>query len=210
LETSTPDSNAAPWLYRQRAMVIGIIYGVSFFFGYLIAGVSGLSVAPAFRSFGLEPWLAAAAILFACGGFALRVWASSYLPASIVYHQDVVGEELRVSGPYRFIRNPLYLGNVLQAIGVGLLGPWPVFAFLAIAMLIYSRYLARVEEKFLASVHGETFEKYTHAVPAFIPVPGKALPEGTQPHSLSAGFNAEKYLGIAALVVIAVVIWRWK
>jgi len=210
LETSAPEGNAAPWLYRQRAMVIGIIYGLSFFFGYFIAGVFRLSLQPAFRSFGLEPWLAGAAILLATGGFALRAWASSYLPASIVYHQDVVAEELRVSGPYRFIRNPLYLGNVLQAAGVGLIGPWPVFALLVSAMLVYSLYLARVEEKFLASVHGETFAQYVRAVPAFVPVPGKTLPKGTQPFSLRAGLSAERYLGLAALVVIAFVILRWR
>jgi len=209
LETSTPGTNAAPWLYRQRAMVIGIIYGLSFFVGYFIAGVCGLPMEPAFRSFGLEPWLAAAAIPLAAAGFALRAWASSYLPASIVYHQDVVADELRVSGPYRFIRNPLYLGNVLQAAGVGLLGPWPVFAFLVIAMLIYSVYLIRVEEKFLASVHGEAFAQYMRAVPALVPVPGRTLPENTQPFFLRAGLKAERYLGLAVLVVIGFVIWRW-
>jgi protein-S-isoprenylcysteine O-methyltransferase Ste14 len=210
LETSTPETNAAPWLYRERAMVIGIIYGVAFFFGYAIAGIFARSIEPAFHSFGLEPWLAAAAILLSAAGFALRVWASSYLPSSIVYHQDVVAEELRVSGPYRFIRNPLYLGNVLQAAGIGLLGPWPVFAILVIAMLVYSVYLIHIEEKFLTSAHGEAYVRYVREVPALIPVPGRALPKDTQPFFLIAGLKAQRYLGLAVLVVIAFVIWRWN
>jgi hypothetical protein len=35
------------------------------------------------------------------------------------------------------------------------------------------------------------------------------LPENTQPFFLRAGLKAERYLGLAVLVVIGFVIWRW-
>jgi protein-S-isoprenylcysteine O-methyltransferase Ste14 len=200
LGTQTSDDKKAPWLYRRRVFVIGGIYWLSFFFGYPIAGLLGQSLQPAFRLF--EPWLAAAAIAFTAGGFALRVWAASYLPGSIVYHHDVVADELRVSGPYRFVRNPLYLGNVLQAIGIGMLGPWPVLVILVAAMSAYSFYLAGVEERFLASVRGEAFARYLKAVPSFFPVPGKALPKGSQPASVLGGLRSEAFLGTVTLVVV--------
>jgi protein-S-isoprenylcysteine O-methyltransferase Ste14 len=211
LGTQTADGKNAPWLYRRRAFVIASIYWLSFFLGYPIAGLLGQSLQPAFRSF--EPWLAAAAIAFTAGGFALRVWAASYLPGSIVYHQDVVADELRVSGPYRFVRNPLYLGNVLQAIGIGTLGPWPVFVILVGAMLAYSIYLGSVEEPFLESVHGEAFARYVKAVPSLFPVPGKALSKGSQPASLLGGLRSEVFLGAVTLVVILYICialhWNW-
>ncbi len=116
----------APWIYRRRFAVFGLLYGFAFFIGYLVAGVAGLAPGPAYRAFGNPAAWAAVAIACAAAGFTLRVWASSYLTSTIVWQGDPQSGELRVSGPYRFTRNPLYLGNILQAIALGLLFPWTV------------------------------------------------------------------------------------
>src|SRR5262250_2812371 len=39
----------------------------------------------------------------------LRTWASAYLHAEVVYASEVKTEALVADGPYRRVRNPLYL-----------------------------------------------------------------------------------------------------
>ena len=115
----------------------------------------------------------AGALAIACGlgGYALRVWASSHLAASIVWNEDVQVGELRVSGPYRFTRNPLYLGNVVQSIGVGLVGPWPVFVLVVAGVLALDLALIVVEERALTRAAGPAYERYRARVARLVPLP---------------------------------------
>jgi protein-S-isoprenylcysteine O-methyltransferase Ste14 len=55
-------------------------------------------------------------------------------------------ELLVADGPYRHVRNPLYLGNVLQAFGIGLMASRLGFAFLTIANTIFMIRLILREE----------------------------------------------------------------
>ena len=149
-----------------------VFYGFSFFFGYVIAGVAGISTQPSYRALGNREALATVALVCALGGFCLRVWASSYLSSAIVWHGDPRSGELRVSGPYRFTRNPLYLGNILQAIAIGLVAPWPVLVLVVIGMIAYSYVLIAIEERFLSTMQGETYERYKRSVARLVPIPG--------------------------------------
>ena len=51
----------------------------------------------------------------------LRSWAESYLHSSIVHDAAIHSDQLVAEGPYRYVRNPLYLGNDLLALGLGVL-----------------------------------------------------------------------------------------
>ena len=64
-------------------------------------------------------------------------------------------------GPYRFSRNPIYLGLVLITVGValrmGTASPWlPIFPF--IAVLEYR--FVRMEERMLDATFGEAYRQY--------------------------------------------------
>ena len=60
-------------------------------------------------------------IVFAVAGAALRTWGAAYLGATTVQRGGMVGDRIIADGPYRFVRNPLYLGTVLHTIAVSLL-----------------------------------------------------------------------------------------
>jgi protein-S-isoprenylcysteine O-methyltransferase Ste14 len=203
-DTSSEDPDAgAPWFYRQRYMIFGILYGLSFFVGYMVTAFGNVPFLPAFRAFGHWPVWLALGLLLVLGGYALRVWASSYLTSAVVHRGDTTTTELRVSGPYRFTRNPLYLGNMMQAIGVGLVTPWPVLVTIAIVMVAYNLVLIAIEEPFLATKQGAPYERYCREVPRLIPMPGRAAASADQPASLADGLRGELTIGLLSVVGFA-------
>ena len=193
----------APWFFKQRFALFGAVYGLSFFGGFCIAGLLGIAPRPLFLSSAHPLALALAGIVCVLGGYALRVWASSYIAATIVWTQDVQLGELTVSGPYRFTRNPLYLGNLLQAMGIGILGPWPVFALLTLLMAAYCFVLISVEEPHLARKNGAAYEAYRAKVSQFVPVLGRVAPDGGRHGAWRAGLKSERMTGIVTIVILA-------
>ena len=78
--------------------------------------------------------------------------------------------ELVVHGPYRYVRNPMYLGAVLALLGELVRTPVEGFAiyivswFAAISVLVVA-----YEEPTLRARFGESYERYTRHVPRWIP-----------------------------------------
>lgn len=74
-----------------------------------------------------------------------------------------------VTGPFRFTRNPMYLGIVLVLTGTAVAGGEPV-NLIAPALLLawlHFRYVLH-EERFMAERFGETYEAYKNSVPRWI------------------------------------------
>ncbi len=94
-------------------------------------------------------------------GESLRTWAAGHL---------IKDETLTVGGPYAYVRNPLYLGSLLNTIGFLLvLGDWRLAAiFLALAVAIYVP-TVKQEEDYLRRMHGQAFEEYKRRVPGIVP-----------------------------------------
>ncbi len=93
-------------------------------------------------------------------GLWLRGYAAGYVKKN---------QELTVSGPYAYTRNPLYLGSMLMAAGFALaLMSWPVAVVLGIGFAaIYVPVIAS-EERFLRGAF-PGFEEYCRRVPRLIP-----------------------------------------
>src|ERR1700756_500358 len=54
----------------------------------------------------------AGAFVVALGGL-IRAWGAAYLCAEVVHDARVRSEQLVVDGPFRYTRNPLYLGLLI-------------------------------------------------------------------------------------------------
>jgi hypothetical protein len=94
-------------------------------------------------------------------GEGLRTWAAGHL---------VKDQALTVGGPYAHVRNPLYLGSLLNMVGfLVMLGDLALAAiFLALALGVYLP-TVKQEEDYLRRMHGEAFEAYRRAVPGIVP-----------------------------------------
>src|SRR5689334_3704180 len=111
---------ATDFEFRNRAAVFGVIYGVTFsmlWLDHLPLGVRlGLWLAPltGYRA------ITCMRFIFGIGSFLMvlgglwRTWGASYLGMETVHDKAVHVEALHADGPYRYVRNPLYFGNVLM------------------------------------------------------------------------------------------------
>ena len=88
----------------------------------------------------------------AVAGEALRVWAAGHLEK---------GREVTSSGPYRFIRHPLYAGSTLMGIGLAVASASMIVAALVGAYLVtFITAAVRTEEMFLRSRFGDAYDRY--------------------------------------------------
>ena len=78
--------------------------------------------------------------------------------------------ELVRSGPYRFVRHPIYLSMIALMLGTGFLkSRLPVVGLAFVLHIIGTEIRVRIEDGLLAARFGESFEAYRHRVPAYIP-----------------------------------------
>ncbi len=209
--------SASPWDFRMRGLVFGLIYGFGFFVGINLQVNIYHNFTPTYALLGAR-WgdagvhaFAILAALFALAAFVIRVWGSSYLSSGIVWSEAVRTGQLRVSGPYRYVRNPLYLGNVLLALGVGLLGPPAATALIVLGNLLFVYRLIAIEERSLARVHGAAYEQYRRMVPRLWPrLTPAQLPSGEERPSLSDGLGGEIYIAAFALAMIYNAFFSWR
>lgn len=109
------------------------------------------------------------AILFALMAAMLRTWAVAYMGSPVVQDSVLHAERIPAGGPYRYIRNQLYVGLWLYAMAVVILMPpgGALFVMLAVTLLIVA--LVHAAESSLAAHHGEAYAQYLRAVPGFFP-----------------------------------------
>lgn len=83
---------------------------------------------------------------------------------------SAAANRLVIAGPYRWVRNPMAVAGIMQAVGVGLmLGSWLVIVY-AIAGAVYWNALVRpYEEADLETRFGEEFVAYRARVRCWVP-----------------------------------------
>ena len=120
----------------------------------------------------------------AIAGELLRCWAVGYSGVT-TRGDEVTAPKLITAGPYSYVRNPLYVGNFITALGfaiaftgknstaqkVGLVG-----GSLAAMAAVYATIIPH-EEQFLHSQFGEEFDRYLERVPQVVPQ-SEPMPNG--------------------------------
>lgn len=94
-------------------------------------------------------------------GAVLRYWASGYL------RKD---SRPAVGGPYAYVRNPLYLGTYLMALGTAAATEaWGLFAAMTVGFAVLYHFIILDEEVKLERIFGPPYLLYTKRVPRFFP-----------------------------------------
>lgn len=102
-------------------------------------------------------------------GWKRLLFVPALFPPGPMAEQYDVPQRLVVSGPYRYVRNPLYVTDMTVIASTALLTQnW----FVVLTFLIYVAQLVmqlRLEERELGRRFGAQYERYLKAVPRFIP-----------------------------------------
>ncbi len=82
----------------------------------------------------------------------------------------VEGHKLATTGPYAFVRHPIYTGMLGMLVATGLaVSHWAALLVALVIFFVGTTILVRSEEKLLREAFGEQFESYAQRVPAIVP-----------------------------------------
>ncbi len=127
---------------------------------------------------------------FVALGEALRFWGVSIAGSETRTTGTVGGTYLITNGPFAFVRNPLYVGNMLLYAGVGVMSmalyPWLLIVAILWFYLQYHLIVTR-EEEYLATRFGAEYDHYRKHVARFIPRFTKYVAPGPPSKSVSLG-----------------------
>lgn len=143
------------------ALRIGLVVAAAYF---IRLGWRGES-----HQFGVGPVLAGIGLALWAAGLGLAVWARFYIgrnwgtPMSRREDPDLV-----TTGPYRFVRHPIYSGLILGFVGTALATSL-LGLIVAAVITAFFGYSATREEKFLAGQFPDTFPAYKARTKMLIP-----------------------------------------
>jgi protein-S-isoprenylcysteine O-methyltransferase Ste14 len=196
--------------FRNRWWVIFSIFFAAFFAYFIDSMNSGVAIVDWLaKHLGTTATDNCYRLIFALGALLLalaallRTWGTSYLQADVMRDPQVHTEKLLADGPYRHVRNPLYLGNIFMALGIGLMASRIGFLVLSLGMTVFVIRLLLREEAELVRDQGEPYRRYCAAVPRLVPsLAPRVPPAGNAPH-WGQGFRAELMHWLMVLVMAA-------
>jgi len=146
-------------------------------------------------------------------GELVRLWAVSLTGSETRTTGSVGGSRLVTAGPYAYVRNPLYLGNIAIYVGLGVMSlalfPWLTIAGWLWFQMQYSL-IIEADERHLGVVFAESYERYRSEVPRFLPrlTPYRAQGEPAGELNVRAGLRSERSGLIPVGLMAALLILR--
>jgi protein-S-isoprenylcysteine O-methyltransferase Ste14 len=144
----------------------------------------------------------------------LRIWASGHL---------VKNKVLTVTGPYAYVKNPLYIGTFFGMLGTALLAMgdpaapwyfrhmnWMLLGFgIAAFVGYYVPYKKKREGERLHDIFGEAWDHYDRAVPDYFPSTARYERAQDRPWSWKATCdNSEHWAPLAYVLGVAAILWN--
>jgi protein-S-isoprenylcysteine O-methyltransferase Ste14 len=146
--------------------------------------------------------------LIAALGAVFRIWGTAWLGHGVVQHGQMQSAALMADGPYRYVRNPLYLGILCVFAVLALLMPPSGALFTLLTATAFQLLLISGEEVFLAAQIGEPYRAYLRSVPRLFPRLRTTLtPTGNKPNWIQAVLSELNPIGV--FVTIAFLSWTY-
>jgi protein-S-isoprenylcysteine O-methyltransferase Ste14 len=176
------------WLFRRRTLIPAPL------------ALAVLLVPPGLGDAHLAGTAGAALV---AAGEALRLWSVRHIGVISRTRSDRLGP-LVASGPFRIIRNPLYVGNITLWTGFAVAARLPWLAPLFIVVLAFEYHaIVRWEEQLLEARLGEGYRLYTARVPRWVPKSPAPPHDAPRIFSWRDTFYSERGTLVAILVGFA-------
>lgn len=149
-------------------------------------------------------------MLLITGGELLRIWSVAYIGKE-TRSREVFAETLVTAGPYAYLRNPLYLGNMLIYTGATIIADiWMPYFLLLVWIYFAIQYWAiiRLEEEVLTETFAEDYARYKSQVPSFLPGVFSTPPAPPAVPDYRSALISEKSTFLSTLAVLAILVVR--
>jgi protein-S-isoprenylcysteine O-methyltransferase Ste14 len=148
-----------------------------------------------------QPLLVAIGIPMALIGMIVRLYASGYI---------MKNKELAQSGPYAYVRHPLYTGNILLIVGFALASAtWWALPLALLFFWFYYPTAIEYEDRKLRGIFGQHWEQWAARTPALMPRAGNrrdTSSPGSWSLAKSLRQNGEIFIAIYVLICAWLVI----
>ncbi|MBI5474779.1 MAG: isoprenylcysteine carboxylmethyltransferase family protein [Ignavibacteriae bacterium] len=145
-------------------------------------------------------------------GEGLRMWGVLAAGGETRTTGEFICRSLVTHGPFAFVRNPLYIGNIMIYMGFGIMSlalhPWLMVVAVIWFCVQYTIIIVN-EEKFLRRRFGNQYEEYCTNVHRFIPrltafVPGSNISERKKRNGIGSERRTLQAIGIVTFMVVLV------
>ena len=120
------------------------------------------------------PWLEVLGIVITAAGLGFAIWARAYLGGNWSSLVTVkVGHELIQSGPYRWVRHPIYSGMILAMLGTAMARAQVrgVIGFILLYLGFYIK--SGIEERTMRNTFGKQYDDYSQRTGRILPRLGR-------------------------------------
>jgi protein-S-isoprenylcysteine O-methyltransferase Ste14 len=144
----------------------------------------------------------------------IRFWGVSYAGSETRTTSKVGASNLITQGPFAYVRNPLYFGNIIIYFGISIMSN-SLVPYLQIFSIIYFSiqyyFIIKEEENFLQKKFGEKYIHYCENVNRFLPkiTPYEEEKQSKQKQDLKAAYYSEKrtFQSISITILLIVLIY---
>ena len=116
------------------------------------------------------PLIQSAGILLTAAGIAFAIWARFYLGQNWSSAVSIkVGHQLIRTGPYQWVRHPIYSGLLVALLGTAL-ARGKLISLVALPLFFLGFWTkSRMEEQFMRKTFGQEYEDYSQSTGALVP-----------------------------------------
>lgn len=185
------DHKVSEFVFKNRKFIHIATAVIPIPFKYLFNGTTSLSL-----------WMAGFILMLF--GIAFRIYSAGYLSGN---HTTTIinADYICTSGPFAYIRNPLYLGNFIIGLSLGLaFNEWYGYVLFILHYTTVYSILIPYEEKFLADKFGVMFKEYSAHTRRFIPRLKPFIDGPTVKPNFKLGILSEKYYFLILLILFAI------
>lgn len=138
-------------------------------------------------------------------GELIRIYSVAFIGSISRTRKGNLGEALVCTGPFKMVRNPLYVGNFFIVIGLSTYtASISLMLLTTILFGVQYYFIVQYEEELLQKKFGKDYHEYQQSVPPWIPNKLPKLEEIEWPQTFSGALKSEKrtLTAICAMIIL--------